>query len=57
MPAISSDITDKIDSLKTLYGDKITSENQFVVFLISELQAKVDKLSTDVEEIRRSQLT
>ena len=57
MPAISSDITDKIDNLKTLYGDKITSENQFIVFLISELQAKVDKLSTDVEEIRRSQLT
>ena len=44
MPAISEATASKFNTLSEVYGEKINSDNEFLITLIAELMAKVDSL-------------
>jgi hypothetical protein len=44
MPLISKEAKEHMDTIKTVYGDKITEENRFLVVLIADIMARLDKL-------------
>jgi len=44
MPALDDLTLNKVNTLQETYGEKINEDNKFLVTLIAELMAKVEKL-------------
>lgn len=49
MPAIPQEVRDRVSDFKLQYGSKVDGDNEFLIFLIAELQVRVDKLHDKLE--------